>query len=65
MQDRIGSFAGSLAWVPDARTNVTATLDYTNNRYRTAMGIERRHFLRAATAALVASPWLERAGQGQ
>jgi putative intracellular protease/amidase len=29
------------------------------------MGIERRHFLRAATAALAASPWLARARQGQ
>lgn len=39
VQDRLGAFTGSLAWVPDARTNVTATLDYSNNRYRTDMGI--------------------------
>lgn len=37
--DRLGSFTGSLAWVPDARTSVTATLDYSNNRYRTDLGI--------------------------
>lgn len=39
VKDRLGSFTGSLAWVPDARTNITATLDYTDNRYRTDMGI--------------------------
>lgn len=39
VEDRLGSFTGSLAWVPDTRTNITATLDYTNNRYRTDMGI--------------------------
>ena len=37
--DRLGAFTGSLAWVPDARTNITATLDYSDNRYRTDMGI--------------------------
>lgn len=39
VKDRLGNFTGSLAWVPDARTNVTATLDYSDNRYRTDMGI--------------------------
>ncbi len=39
VKDRLGAFTGSLAWVPDARTNVTATLDYSDNRYRTDMGI--------------------------
>ncbi|GHC92985.1 ligand-gated channel [Pseudorhodoferax aquiterrae] len=39
VEDRLGNFTGSLAWVPDARTSVTATLDYSNNRYRTDMGI--------------------------
>lgn len=37
--DRLGSLTGSLAWVPDARTSVTGTLDYSNNRYRTDLGI--------------------------
>lgn len=39
VKDRLGNFTGSLAWVPDARTNITATLDYSDNRYRTDMGI--------------------------
>lgn len=39
VEDRLSSFTGSLAWVPDARTNVTATLDYSDNRYRTDYGI--------------------------
>ncbi|WP_041743613.1 TonB-dependent siderophore receptor [Collimonas fungivorans] len=37
--DRLGAFNGSLAWVPDARTSVTATLDYTDQRYRTDYGV--------------------------
>lgn len=39
VKDRLGSFTGSLAWVPDTRTSITATLDYSDNRYRTDMGI--------------------------
>jgi len=39
VEDRLGSFTGSLAWVPDARTSVLATLDHSDNRYRTDMGI--------------------------
>ncbi len=39
VEDRLGAFTGSLAWVPDTRTSITATLDYSNNRYRTDMGI--------------------------
>ena len=39
VEDRLGAFSGSLAWVPDARTSVTATLDYTHQRYRTDYGI--------------------------
>ena len=31
VKDRLGTFTGSLAWVPDARTSVTATLDYSDN----------------------------------
>lgn len=39
VEDRLSTFTGSLAWVPDARTSVTATLDYSDNRYRTDYGI--------------------------
>ncbi|MGA0570413.1 TonB-dependent siderophore receptor [Variovorax sp. VNK109] len=39
VKDRLGAFSGSLAWMPDTRTNITATLDYSDNRYRTDMGI--------------------------
>lgn len=39
VKDRLTAFTGSLAWVPDTRTNVTVTLDHTNHRYRTDYGI--------------------------
>lgn len=39
VEDRLGAFSGSVAWVPDARTSVTATLDYTDQRYRTDYGV--------------------------
>lgn len=39
VKDQLGAFTGSLAWVPDTRTSVTATLDYTHQRYRTDYGI--------------------------
>jgi iron complex outermembrane receptor protein len=39
VKDQLGTLTSSLAWVPDARTSVTATLDYSDNRYRTDMGI--------------------------
>lgn len=39
VEDKLGAFTGSLAWVPDTRTSVVATLDYTDNRYRTDLGI--------------------------
>lgn len=39
VKDRLGAFNGSLAWVPDSRTNITATLDYSDSRYRTDAGI--------------------------
>ena len=39
VKDKLGAFSGSIAWVPDARTNVTATLDYTNEHYRTDYGV--------------------------
>ncbi|OOW67814.1 hypothetical protein Xmlh_16000 [Xanthomonas axonopodis pv. melhusii] len=37
--DRLGSFTGSLAWVPNLDTNITAIVDHSRNRYRTDMGI--------------------------
>ncbi|WP_234265522.1 TonB-dependent siderophore receptor [Hydrogenophaga sp. NFH-34] len=39
VEDRLSSFTGGLAWVPNARTSVTATLDHSDNRYRTDYGI--------------------------
>ena len=39
VKDRLGAFTGSLAWVPNADTTVTATIDYTDQRYRTDYGI--------------------------
>lgn len=37
--DKLGAFTGSLAWVPDARTSVTATIDRSTQRYRTDYGV--------------------------
>lgn len=39
VEDKLGAVSGSLAWVPNTYTNVTATLDYTNHRYRTDYGV--------------------------
>lgn len=39
VKDKLGAFSGSLAWVPDARTSITATVDYTDQRYRTDYGV--------------------------
>ena len=39
VKDKLGALTASLAWLPDARTAVTATLDYTDQRYRTDYGI--------------------------
>jgi len=39
VEDRLGALSAGLAWVPDGRTNVTATLDYTDQRYRTDYGV--------------------------
>ncbi len=39
VKDKLGAFSGSIAWMPDSRTTVTATLDYTDQRYRTDYGI--------------------------
>lgn len=38
VKDRLTAFTGSLAWVPSTRTNVTVTLDHTDQRYRTDYG---------------------------
>ncbi|WP_374684692.1 TonB-dependent siderophore receptor [Variovorax sp. ZS18.2.2] len=37
--DKLGAFTGSLAWVPNARTSVIATIDYSSQRYRTDYGV--------------------------
>ncbi len=39
VKDRLGDFSGTLAWAPDARTSVTANLDYSDQRYRTDYGV--------------------------
>lgn len=39
VKDRLTAFTGSVAWVPDTRTNLTVTLDHTDQRYRTDYGI--------------------------
>ncbi len=39
VKDRLGAFTGSLAWVPNAGSNVTASIDYTDQRYRTDYGV--------------------------
>jgi iron complex outermembrane receptor protein len=39
VKDRLGAVTGSLAWVPDARTNVTFTADFSDERYRTDYGV--------------------------
>lgn len=39
VKDKLGAFTGGLAWVPDARTSVTATVDYSDQRYRTDYGV--------------------------
>jgi iron complex outermembrane receptor protein len=39
VQDKLGALSASLAWVPDAATNLTVTLDHTNHRYRTDYGV--------------------------
>ncbi len=42
VQDKLGAFTGALAWVPNNQTSVTATLDYSDQRYRTDYGIPAR-----------------------
>jgi iron complex outermembrane receptor protein len=39
VKDKLGAFTAALAWVPSAQTNLTATLDYSDQRYRTDYGI--------------------------
>jgi iron complex outermembrane receptor protein len=39
VQDKLGAFTASLAWVPDTRTTITATLDYSDQKYRTDYGV--------------------------
>lgn len=39
VKDKLGAFTAALAWVPSAQTTLTATLDYSDQRYRTDYGI--------------------------
>lgn len=39
VQDKLGAFTASLAWLPEAGTTLSATLDYSDNRYRTDYGV--------------------------
>lgn len=39
VRDKLGAFTGALSWVPDTRTSLTATLDYSEHRYRTDYGV--------------------------
>jgi iron complex outermembrane receptor protein len=39
VQDKLGAFTASLAWLPDTRTSVSTTLDYSDQRYRTDYGV--------------------------
>lgn len=39
VQDKLGAFSAALAWLPSTQTTVTATLDYSDQRYRTDYGV--------------------------
>jgi iron complex outermembrane recepter protein len=39
VQDKLGAFSAALAWQPGTQTSVTATLDYSDQRYRTDYGV--------------------------
>ncbi|MFG6414321.1 TonB-dependent siderophore receptor [Roseateles sp. DC23W] len=39
VKDKLGAFTAALAWGPSAETTITATLDYSDQRYRTDYGI--------------------------
>ncbi|MET3515829.1 iron complex outermembrane receptor protein [Pseudacidovorax sp. 1753] len=39
VRDKLGAFTGTLSWVPDTRTSLSATLDYSEHRYRTDYGV--------------------------
>ncbi|RTL44219.1 MAG: TonB-dependent siderophore receptor [Burkholderiales bacterium] len=39
VKDKLGAFSAALAWQPSAQTTVTATLDYSDQRYRTDYGV--------------------------
>lgn len=39
VEDRLGAFTGTLAWTPSSAHSIVATVDYSDNRYRTDMGV--------------------------
>lgn len=39
VKDKLGAFSAALAWQPSTQTSVTATLDYSDQRYRTDYGV--------------------------
>ncbi|WP_422018684.1 hypothetical protein [Roseateles sp.] len=39
VQDKLGAFSAALAWLPSSQTTVMATLDYSDQRYRTDYGV--------------------------
>lgn len=39
VKDKMGGLSAALAWVPSAQTTVTATIDYSDQRYRTDYGV--------------------------
>jgi len=39
VKDKLGAFSAALAWQPSSQTTLTATLDYSDQRYRTDYGV--------------------------
>ncbi|WAC73095.1 TonB-dependent siderophore receptor [Roseateles sp. SL47] len=39
VRDKLGAFSAALAWQPSSQTTLTATLDYSDQRYRTDYGV--------------------------
>jgi iron complex outermembrane receptor protein len=39
VENRLGNFTGSLSWVPNTDTRINATVNYSDNQYRTDYGV--------------------------
>lgn len=39
VEDRLGAFTGTISWIPNTATRINATLDYSDQHYRTDYGI--------------------------